>query len=154
MRVTARQWLTDWRSVLMIVVAVLVGLLVVLVVTSITDRENALQVAKRATANEQAERTVLNHRVDQLLAQIDLLETDAQGDSAQLAVLRREVELLQQQVRDMGGQPVVIGAGGGMSPSPQPQSSSRSASPRPSPTRTSPHPSPSRSKVCVLVVCA
>lgn len=148
MRVTARQWITDWRSITAVIAAILVGLLAVLVITSITDRENALQVAKRATANEQAERTILNRRVDQLLAQIDQLESTSQVNAAQLAVLRREIALLQQQIRDLGGQPVVIDN----APAPRPSPSRSPASPRPTPTRSTPSPSPSPTRTCIPIV--
>ena len=138
------RWLRDWRTIASLAGAVLVGLLAVLVITSISDREAALQVAKRTTANEQAERVALNRRIDQL-------EADAQGNSAQLAALRREVALLQQQVRDLGGQPVGATSSDGTSSQPSPKPT-RSPSPRPTPIRT-PTPSPTPSRTCVIVVC-
>jgi hypothetical protein len=146
------RWLRDWRTLTALSGAVLVALLAVLVVTSITDRERALQVAKAATSNAQDERAILNRRVDQLLAQISQLQADSQANGEQLAVLRREVVLLQQQVRDLGGQPVVVD--GGTSPTPAASRSSPRASPTPksSPTQASPHPSPSPSRTCVPVV--
>lgn len=147
------RWIRDWRTIAALVSAVLVGLLAVLVITSISDRENALEVAKRTTANEQAERIALDHRIDQLLAQVGGLQSDAQGNAQQLIVLRREVALLQQQVRDLGGQPVI--ASGGGSSSPEPRASSRgSARPAPTPTHTTPPPSPkpSASRTCLPVL--
>lgn len=131
-------WLRDWwRIILIAFAAVLVGLLVVLVVTSVTDRENALQLAKQATVNQQNERATLNQRISQLLAQVDQLEHGSQAAAGQLAVLRQEILLLQQQVRDLGGQPVTDSGGAG-----QESSGAASASPTPRPTS---HPSPSRS---------
>ena len=145
------RWLRDWRTITALSGAVLVALLAVLVVTSITDRERALQVAKAATLNEQTERAVLNRRVDQLLAQISQLQADSQANGQQLAVLRREVVLLQQQVRDLGGQPVVV-ADGGTSPTPAASRSSPRPTPHPTPTHT-PHPTPMPSRTCIGVIC-
>jgi len=150
-------WLRDWwRIILIAFAAVLVGLLVVLVVTSVTDRENALQLAKQATVNQQNERATLNQRISQLLAQVDQLEHGSQAAAGQLAVLRQEILLLQQQVRDLGGQPVTDSSGSG-----QQSSGAASASPTPRPTShpspsRSPSPTPSPSPTCVravLTVC-
>lgn len=154
-----RRWLRDWHTGAALAAAVLVGLLAVLVITSISDREHALEVARRATVNEQAERAVLNHRIDQLLTQVSDLQDDAHGNAEQLIVLRREVALLQQQVRDLGGQPVVTGnaTDGTTATTRQPQASPTA---HPSPTRTpnprptpAPSPSPSPSQACIVITC-
>jgi len=152
------QWVRDWwRAALITIAAVLVGLLAVLVATSITDRENALQVAKDATTNQQAERAALNERIDSLLGQIRLLQADASANSARIARLVLDVQLLERQVREMGGEPVVVTAGGsaGSQPTASAQPSPRPTSPRPSPRPTPTHrptPTPSPSKSCTLRV--
>ena len=151
------QWVRDWwRAALITIAAVLVGLLVVLVATSITDRENALQVAKDATTNQQAERAALNERIDSLLGQIRLLQADASANSARIARLVLDVQLLERQVREMGGEPVVVTAGGSAGSQPTAQPSPRPTSPRPSPRPTPTHhptPTPSPSRTCLLILC-
>lgn len=140
-----KRWLTDWRSLATIVAAVLVGLLAVLVVTSIADRQQAIHALQGATASEREARAAAVHRIDQLLVRIDDLEVDAQANGQALAVLRRELGLLQQQVRDLGGQPVVSGGTGESSPQARPPTSAR-PTPRPTPT-------PSPSRTCLLILC-
>ena len=151
------QWVRDWwRAALITIAAVLVGLLAVLVATSITDRENALQVAKDATTNQQAERAALNQRIDSLLGQIRLLQADASANSARIARLVLDVQLLERQVREMGGEPVVVTAGGSAGSQPTAQPSPRPTSPRPSPRPTPTHhptPTPSPSRTCLLILC-
>lgn len=146
------RWLRDWRTIAAVTAAVLVGLLAVLVVTSIADREQTLHALQGATASEREARAAAVHRIDQLLAKISDLEVDAQSNAQQLAVLRREVTLLQQQVRELGGQPVIT-ASASSDGSPRPQSSA-SARPTPSATHSpTPRPSPSPSRVCILIIC-
>ena len=154
------QWVRDWwRAALITIAAVLVGLLAVLVATSITDRENALQVAKDATTNQQAERAALNERIDSLLGQIRLLQADASANSARIARLVLDVQLLERQVRDLGGQPVVTssndGSGTTSSPSPHPSSTVRPTPiSTPTPThRPTPTPSPSLTFCIPLITC-
>lgn len=104
---------------------------------------SSIQQAHDATVNAVAARQAATRRIDLLNSQIGQLQAAIAAGQDQRGQLATAVQALQAQVRQLGGQPVVI-----ITPSPVPAGSSSPAphptgSPRPSPTRTAkPRPTP------------
>jgi len=134
-------WLS-WPS-LGPVIALVIGLLIAAgVADAFVSRQQAVDSLNQARAKASA-------RIDQLLHQIDRLQNRVAENAQERGRLEEAIKILAQQVRRMGGEPVVtyrVTATPTPQRSPQP-SSHRPASPRPSP-RPSPSHSPSTSPTC------
>lgn len=144
----------DWRNVATFLASVLTGLLVFLVIDSSQARNAAQDAASQRAA-------AATRRIDKLNVEIrELQEQIAQGRDER-GQLNAAVDALTEQVRQMGGRPVL-----GPTPAPSrtaaPSPTSRpgptvtpkpTQSPTPRPTRT-PSPSPSPSPSCrVILLC-
>jgi hypothetical protein len=130
-----------------------------LVFYSVVSSNHRAAEALRAQAES---RQAASRRIDLLTGEIRRLTSESKTRGEQVAELQAQVEALIEQVRQMGGNPVVVvRPSAGQSPSPQstgrPSASptpSRTRPPRPSPSHTPPRPSssPSEPPFCLPVI--
>lgn len=132
------RWVADWRTGAVACGTVLVLLLGYVVVDGKLARDRALDVAQATAEQALDARRAATRRIDLLLGRIDVLEQQGSANGALIADLRTQVAALQEQVRQLGGRPVVTSTPG--TPS---SSSSQGARPAPpTTTTTAPPPSP------------
>jgi cell division protein FtsB len=112
------RWVLDWHTGVAVAASVLVALLAVAVVVTAQSNRDALAVARA----KEAEISVLNKR-------ITVLEDQVRDGNAHITELLTEVAALQEQVRQLGGQPVVVNVS-------TPSSSTKPSSSTPSTTTT------------------
>lgn len=143
MRRVAR-WATDWRNGATLVAAILSALLVLSYLDARADRQSALdELAKRADQIE-----VLTDRIAEL-------EATASENGAVIESFRRQIEILSEQVRQLGGDPVVVVDR--QEPSrPSTSTTSTTAPSRPPPsttTTTAPPDDPPRCRIPIPLLC-
>lgn len=99
------RWAADWRTGAAVAATAFVALLIVVVVSSTLTTQDALD-ARQATA------AAASRRIDRLNARIeelgDEISTAAFTNGVRIGELADQVAALQEQVRQMGGEPVVI----------------------------------------------
>lgn len=145
----AGNFAADWKNGATLLASVLVALLAVTVIDGIRARGDVLEQARQDAATAQATANQARSAQQAATRRIDRLTTGQQQLGRQVAFLLEENSALRQQVRDMGGAPIVITPSSSTtarypSASPSPSPSPRQ-SPRPSPA---PRPSPSPSPTC------
>lgn len=118
------RWLLDWRTGVVVVSTVLVALLAVAVVVSAQSARDALAANDKQRHINDAQVAALNDR-------ISTLEALTRDDNQHIAELLTEVSALQEQVRQLGGKPVVTSSSAGSS------TTATTAAPQPTPTTTS-----------------
>lgn len=98
------RWAADWRTGAAVAATAFVALLIVVVVSSTQTTQDALE-ARQATA------TAATRRIDRLNDRIEELGLELSGaaysNGAQIGALRSDITSLQEQVRQLGGDPVV-----------------------------------------------
>lgn len=98
------RWAADWRTGAAVAATAFVALLIVIVVSSTTTTQDALD-ARQATAS------AASRRIDRFNARIEELGTEistaAFTNGVRIGELADQVAALQEQVRQMGGDPVV-----------------------------------------------
>jgi type II secretory pathway pseudopilin PulG len=145
---------TDWlKAIVVILASALVGLAFFMVLDGARARQDDVRRAQAQADQAIDSRQAATRRIDLLQAQLDGLEREIQTGQDERGRLATSVEALSEQVRQMGGRPVVT-----TSPHATPTSSrapgarpAPSSGPRPTP-RPTPRPSPSP-RACVLGVC-
>lgn len=148
------RFVTDWRNGATLLASVLVALLVFLVIDAQQARNDSAEAQKRTSAAATRRIDLLTKTQQGLVGQIArLVETAAKQQAA--------IAALEEQVRQMGGEPV---AGqddiDGLdrifptaTPQPSPSPSRSTVGPRPTPTPTrSPTPRPSPSPTCTVQI--
>lgn len=129
------RWVFDWRTGATFAATVLVLLVAFVIFDAAASRDRALKAAT-ATANAaEDQRAATSRRIDMLLGEIGRLREDAEANSVRIGELLDQVNVLQEQVRQLGGQPVVV-----VRQSAPPAPRSPAVAPRPSPTTTVPPP--------------
>ena len=103
----AVRWFADWRTGAVACASALVLLLAFVVIDGKVARDRALDVAVATAEQAQDARQAATRRIDLLLERIDALEHQGSENGALIADLRRQVGALQEQVRQLGGRPVV-----------------------------------------------
>lgn len=131
---------TILASVAVLTAATLTALLVVLVVTAIRSRSEALASLHEVVADQAAARATIARRIDRLQDTIADLEDEVSASAAEVARLRAQVAALQRQLEQAGEDPVVprersAPPDDGSEPSPDPE-------PEPSPSPPDPPPRP------------
>lgn len=101
------RWLFDYRNGLTLVGTGLLILLSVTVTDSIQSRNRAFDALKLANRQQSDARAAATRRIDLLQQEIAGLRSDAQANGGRISELLTEVTALQEQVRQMGGRPVV-----------------------------------------------
>jgi type II secretory pathway pseudopilin PulG len=126
------RWVADWRTGAVACASALVLLLAYVVVDGKLARDRALDVAVATAEQAQDAREAATRRIDLLLERIDALEQQGRDNGALIGDLRTQVAALQEQVRQLGGQPVITSS---------PPTTSPLAGPGPGPGRPTPSPS-------------
>lgn len=164
-------WFADWRNGLMlvgtIVAAALLSLLVVVVIDSINARKSALDALQSVNERAADTRRAATRRIDLQQARIEELEGWVQTSGQAIGELSTTVSALTEQVRQMGGEPVVSPRPPTTStPQPRPSTPPTTAAPAapnpapsppptapPSAPRPEPEPEPDPGGVCLLGIC-
>lgn len=129
---TFGRWLADWRNGATAIGTLLSVLLVFVVVNAIESRNAALDVAEATAEDSTAQRKATTRRIDLLLERTGELEAAAVVNGERIGELVAEVNALREQVRQMGGEPVVDA----------PEPDGRRAAPSDDQTDDEPPPSP------------
>jgi TolA-binding protein len=126
------RWVLDWRTGATFAVTALVVLLTFIVFDASAARDQALD-----TALDQ--RQAATRRIDMLLAEVANLREDAEANGQRIGELLDQVAVLQEQVRQLGGRPVVVQTtttARRSSPTTQPRSTTTTTQPRRNPPAT------------------
>lgn len=121
---------------------------------------SAFQAAHDATVSADRRGKAASRRVDMLNSEIQQLERQIVAGQDERGQLAAKVDALSEQVRQLGGRPVVavtVSPEPELEPTPPPMASSRpSSTPAPHPTRTvrpTPRPSPTCTRLPILGTC-
>ena len=95
------RWVLDWRTGVTFAITALVVLLAFVVFDASDARNRALD-----TALDQ--RQAATRRIDMLLDEVANLRVDAEANGHRIGQLLDQVSVLQEQVRQLGGRPVVV----------------------------------------------
>lgn len=153
-------WFADWRNGLMmvgtIVAAALLSLLVVVVVDSINARKSALEALESVNERATDTRRAATRRIDQQQARINQLEGEVQAYGRTIGELGSTVTALTEQVRQMGGRPIVVSSSSPTAVAPPPGTSPTTtapAAPEPDPEPPGSEPDPDPGGICLLGIC-
>lgn len=101
------RWFADWRNGATIAASIVAVIVLVIVVDAVRARHEALS-ALRVTAEQAVDaRRAATRRIDLLSERIVELERSTSDAGAEVSRLRAEVAALQQQLRQLGAEPVV-----------------------------------------------
>jgi hypothetical protein len=140
------RWLSNWRNGATLVASLLVALVAFVVIDASQARQDALDARNRTAATATRRIDKLNDRIEALGT---MLFEQADANGQRIGELTAQVEALSQQVRDLGGTPIVV----------QPSASSSSSSQQPTTTTAPRAPSPTttttttQERRCVVIVC-
>lgn len=101
------RWLSDWRNAAAIAASVLVALLAYVTIDASIARNQAVSGRNRSTAAATRRIDKLNHRIEGLG---DELVGAADQNGKRIGELVAQISALQEQIRRMGGRPVVLAA--------------------------------------------
>lgn len=146
------RWATDWRNGATVLCSVLVALLVLSYVDGVHARDDAFEQLSLS-------RSAASRRIDKLTERIGDLELRGEANGALIGSLRSQVEALVEQVRQMGGDPVVIiredgstsGGGSSTGPTSSTTTTTTTAPPPPAP-EPDPEPEPDPALVCRIPI--
>lgn len=99
------RFLFDWRTGLTVLASLLVALVLVVVVTGARTTQNALDARQRTAVAATRRIDRLNDRIEELGAE---LVVAAYSNGQRLGELSDQVAALQEQVRQLGGDPVIV----------------------------------------------
>lgn len=153
------RWLTNWRNPATLVAAVFVTILAITVMDSISTRDRAFDAQQRTVQQALDARQAATRRIDALTGEINRLQQSAEENGQRIAELVAQVAALQEQIRRMGGQPIVVEPAPAR-PSTTTTTTVRPVAPQPpptSPTTTTtttmaPTPPPSTPFVCAPII--
>lgn len=143
------RWLFDWRTGLTVCCSLVVALVLVVVVAGARTTHDALAARDRTSA-------AASRRIDMLNQRIEELTDEAKGNGARIGQLLDQINVLSEQVRRLGGRPVVT-----VVTEPRPSSSTSSTTPpRSTTTTTQPRRPPSTTttttpprRTCIVGIC-
>jgi hypothetical protein len=99
------RWLSDWRTGAVLLGSLIAGAVIALVIVSGVQSHDALEARNRTAA-------AASRRIDLLQAELRELRTQlvaaAETNGARIGELLEQVAVLQEQVRQLGGDPVVV----------------------------------------------
>lgn len=98
-------WFADWRNGATVVASVGVAVVAFVLIDASMARNDALEARNRTAAAATRRIDILNDRIEELGA--DLVESAA-SNGLRLGVLSEQVAALQEQVRQLGGEPVIV----------------------------------------------
>jgi hypothetical protein len=132
----AGRWLSNWRNGATVLASVVIALVAFVVIDASQARQEALDARNRTA-------TAATRRIDKLNDKI------GETDSRQIGETNAKLAALEEQIRQLGGKPVVVSIGSTQAGSTPPPSTTSTTSPRPTTTTTTTPPQPR----CVLVIC-
>lgn len=136
--------LVDWRTGAMVLATVVVALVIAVVITGAQTTRAALDTRNQTALAATRRIDLLNERINELGSQ---LVAQAESNGERLGQLSEQVAALQEQVRQLGGEPVIVAA---------PYASSTSTTAAASSTTTSTtaaSPPPESGGVCLGPIC-
>jgi type II secretory pathway pseudopilin PulG len=140
---TVGRWVTDWRNGAAFAATALVLVLAFVVHDGAQARDQAFRSLERTTENALDARRAASRRIDLLSTRIGDLEARGEENGALIGELRQQVAALVEQVRQMGGKPVVAPTGSHSSSSTSTSSPTSKTAPSTTTSTTSPaQPSP------------
>ena len=146
------RFLFDWRTGLTLLASLVVALVLVVVITGARTTQDALDARQRTAVAASRRIDKLNDRIGDLAEQ---LVTSAYSNGQQLGALSDQVAALQEQVRQLGGEPVVVHPAGTTSTT-QPGTTPTTRPPSSTTTTTAPKPKPNPPRcrgINVLGIC-
>lgn len=126
------RWLADWRTGAVLLASLITGAVIALVIVSGVNAHDALE-ARQQTA------LAATRRIDKLNDEIAELNQHASDNGKRIGELTAQITALQEQIRRMGGQPIVT-ATTSTTARRQASGGTTTTSPRSSPAPTSPPP--------------
>jgi len=118
------RWITDWRTGAVLLASLLAGAVIALVIVSGVQSHDALEARNRTAA-------AASRRIDLLNDQIEQLNAKATVNGERIGELIAQIGALQEQVRQMGGQPIVAVTTTTTPTGARPSSSTTTTTPRP-----------------------
>lgn len=132
--IAVARFFLDWRTGLTLAASLFVAILLVVVVLGARIAIDALEARDNTASSATRRIDQLNDRIEELGSQLTL---QASVNGVRLGELSEQVAALQEQVRQLGGEPVVVD-----DPRQQVTTSTTTAAPPPPPTTTTTAPPP------------
>lgn len=126
----AGRWLFNWRNGATVVVSLVVALVAFVVIDASRARDAAIDARNQTAAAATRRVDLLNDRIEELGGQLAL---SSESNGARLGALAEQVAALQEQVRQLGGDPVIVVR---PAPPPSPPTTSTTTSTTSPPTTT------------------
>jgi hypothetical protein len=138
------RWLSNWRNGATLVASLLVALVAFVVIDASQARQDALDARNRTAATATRRIDKLNDRIEALGT---MLFEQADANGQRIGELTTQISALQEQVRQLGGKPVVVVNGTGTT------STTSMSSTTTTTTRRPPTPTTSPPRRCPFIVC-
>lgn len=141
------RFVLDWRTGLTLLASLVVALVLVVVITGARTTQDALDARDRTAVAAARRIDKLNDQIEDLGAQ---LVTSAYSNGRRIGQLSDQVAALQEQVRQLGGEPVVV-----VTPTAQPTPTTSTPAPPPTTTTTTPPAPPGDpdDRFCIGPIC-
>lgn len=101
-------WLSDWRNIAVVLVAIVVGLLVATVVDAITSKDATLRALQDSQETQRDSRAAATAQIANLESQIVVLNERIAAGEGDRAALRVQIDVLAEQIRRLRAEPIVV----------------------------------------------
>ena len=144
---TVLRWVSDWRNGAVVVASAFVALVAFVTIDASVARNDALEARNRTAASASRRIDLLNDRIEALG---DQLAAAAFSNGERIGALAYQVAALQEQVRQLGGEPVIVNQPTTTTTT-APQTTTTTTRPRgrPSTTTTRPCRAPEVAGICI-----
>ena len=102
---TVLRWVSDWRNGAVVAASAFVALVAFVTIDASVARNDALEARNRTAAAATRRIDLLNDRIEALG---DQLAASAYSNGERIGALALQVAALQEQVRQLGGEPVIV----------------------------------------------
>jgi hypothetical protein len=100
-------WVFDWRTGLTLLASLVVALVLAVVITGARTTNDALEARNRTASAATRRIDMLNEKIDRLGAELAVANENAVDNGNRIGQLDAQIGALQEQVRALGGRPVV-----------------------------------------------
>ena len=100
-------WASNWRNGAVLAGSLLATVMLLVVIDAVQARGDAFDALDAEIERARESRVLTAEQVDRLSDRVDALVEAERSSAAEIADLRRQIDVLQRQIEQSGGQPVV-----------------------------------------------